>query len=77
MVTGALLPSGNLCVGGVMSWILVLFIHAGVLSNTDSMAVTNIRGFSTEQACKEAGEKSRRLVSGTTKDVRFVCVAEK
>lgn len=60
-----------------MSWILILFIHAGALSDHDSMAVTNIRGFSTEQACKDAGEKSRKLVVATTKDVRFVCVAER
>ena len=60
-----------------MNWILILFVHAGALSNTDSMAITNIRGFTTEQACKDAGEKSRKLVVATTKDVRFVCVAEK
>ena len=60
-----------------MNWILILFVHAGALSNTDSMAITNIPGFTTEQACKDAGEKSRKLVIATTKDVRFVCVAEK
>lgn len=60
-----------------MSWILILFIHAGPLSDHDSMAVTNIRGFSTERTCQEAGERSRNLAAGTTKIVRFVCVAEK
>ena len=60
-----------------MSWILILFIHAGPLSDHDSMAITNIRGFSSERNCQAAGEKSKSLALATTKMVRYVCVEEK
>ena len=59
-----------------MSWILVLFVHAGVLSEKDSMAITNIPGFKTEAACNTAGRQSEALTKRTTKEVRFVCVKQ-
>lgn len=58
------------------SWILILFVHAGVLSNADSMALTNVPGFSTEAACQAAGKQSNSLVTKTTKEVKFVCVKQ-
>jgi len=57
-----------------MTWILIIFIHAGVLSPKDSMAITNVPGFATEQACMAAGRKSEELGRGNTKEVKFVCV---
>lgn len=57
-----------------MSWVLVLFVHAGVLSGKDSMALTNVAGFKTEAACQAAGKASEALTKTTTKDTRFVCV---
>ena len=60
-----------------MEWILILFVHGGILSNKDSMAITNVPGFSTEQECQYAGNKSNSLVETTTKDVRFICVPQK
>lgn len=58
-----------------MEWILILFLHAGAMSDHDSMAVTNVPGFKSEQECKNAGDASSRLVSRTFKEVRFVCVS--
>lgn len=59
-----------------MSWILVLFVHAGMLSEKDSMAITSVAGFKTEAACQTAGKQSEALTKRTTKEVRFVCVKQ-
>jgi hypothetical protein len=59
-----------------MSWILVLFVHAGMLSEKDSMALTSVPGFKTEAACQAAGKQSEALTKRTTKEVRFVCVKQ-
>ncbi len=59
-----------------MSWVLVLFVHAGMLSGKDSMALTSVSGFKTEAACQAAGKASEALTKGTTKDTRFVCVKQ-
>ena len=59
-----------------MSWILVLFVHAGMLSEKDSMAITSVAGFKTEAACQTAGRQSEALAKSTTKEVRFVCVKQ-
>jgi hypothetical protein len=59
-----------------MSWILVLFVHAGMLSDKDSMALTTVPGFKTEAACQAAGKASEALTKGTTKNTRFVCVKQ-
>ena len=59
-----------------MSWILVLFVHAGMLSEKDSMALTSVPGFKSEAACQAAGKVSESLTKRTTKEVRFVCVKQ-
>lgn len=55
-------------------WTLILFIYAGALSKGDSVALTHVQGFKTEQVCQEAGRASKSLARDTFKDVRFVCV---
>lgn len=59
-----------------MSWILVLFVHAGMLSEKDSMALTSVPGFKTEAACQVAGKQTESLAKRTTKEVKFVCVKQ-
>jgi hypothetical protein len=59
-----------------MTWVLVLFVHAGVLSNADSMALTTVPGFKLEATCQAAGVKSQTLGQHTTKQVKFVCVKQ-
>lgn len=59
-----------------MSWILVIFVHAGMLSEKDSMALTTVSGFRSESTCQAAGKQSEALVKRTTKEVRFVCVKQ-
>lgn len=58
------------------TWILILFVHAGMMSDKDSMALTNVPGFKTQAACEAAGKASEALVKRTSKDVRFVCVKQ-
>lgn len=58
------------------TWILILFVHAGMMSDKDSMGITNVPGFKTEAACIAAGKASDALVKRTTKDIKFVCVKQ-
>lgn len=41
-----------------MEWILILFVHAGMLSDKDSMAMTTVPGFSAQAECETAGRGS-------------------
>jgi len=59
-----------------MNWILILFAHAGIMSNSDSMALTNVTGFKSEAACTAAGKQSEKLASATTKIIKFVCLKQ-
>lgn len=55
-------------------WALILFAHAGVMSDTDSMALTTVPGFRTQQECVVAGKASERMAVATTKVIKFTCV---
>lgn len=57
-----------------MEWILVVLIHAGVMSKGDSVTMTTLPGWGTEQACEEAGRSMKPLVEATFKEMRYVCV---
>ena len=57
-----------------MIWALILFAHAGPFSDKDSMAMTNVPGFHSEQACITAGEKTVSLARNTTKVIKYSCV---
>jgi hypothetical protein len=59
-----------------MSYVLVLFVYAGVLSKGDSVALTNVPGFKSEVLCEEAGKSSVNLAKGTYKDAKFVCLKQ-
>ena len=59
-----------------MTWILVLFVHAGMLSDKDSMALTSVQDFKTEASCQAAGKASDALTKSTTKNTRFVCLKQ-
>jgi len=61
----------------MVTWTLILFIHAGMLSNSDSMALTQVSGFTTSQACEVAGQNASSLAVGTVKAARYKCVEVK
>jgi hypothetical protein len=60
----------------VKVFILVLFFHVGPWGKSDSNTSTTVPGFITEQECVTAGEKASSLVTGTRKEVRYICVEQ-
>ena len=59
-----------------MSWVLVLYIYAGMFAKGDSVTLTRIPGFKTQAACQEAGNSSKPLVKDSAKEIRFVCLKQ-
>ena len=59
-----------------MSWTLVLYVFAGVFAKGDSVSVTHIPNFKSEAHCSAAGSAAKPLVSGSTKELRFVCIRQ-
>jgi hypothetical protein len=56
-----------------MEWVLVLYVYAGIMAKGDSVALTTVP-MESEKACRLAGNAANALVSGSTKNVRYVCV---
>ena len=56
-----------------MSWVLVLYIYAGMLAKGDSVTMVTVP-MSSEVACQAAGNKSASLVDASTKVLKFVCL---
>ena len=59
-----------------MTWVLILYIYAGMMAKGDSVALTNVPGFTAEAECQAAGRKAEQLVEGSSKTARFVCVRQ-
>ena len=59
-----------------MEWALIIFLYVGPWGDTDSVTVTSIP-VATEQLCEAAAKKLPDLVSGTKKEVEYVCVRTK
>ena len=59
-----------------MEWVLVLYVYAGIMAKGDSVALTTVQ-MESEEACRIAGDAAKGLVSGTTKNTRFICVRNK
>jgi hypothetical protein len=60
-----------------MTWVLIILVHVGSFGKSDSNSLTNIPGFASPSECDAAGQEAKRLVSGTVKELRYVCVAQK
>jgi hypothetical protein len=56
-----------------MSWILLIFIHAGIMSHNDDVSITTAR-FYNENACKTAGQEVAKLSNSTVQSTKFVCI---
>jgi hypothetical protein len=54
-------------------WTLVLLVYAGALSDSDSVAITNVPGFFSQQECIVAGDESKKMVGGTKKVLQYKC----
>jgi|DEB3_MinimDraft_2_1074329.scaffolds.fasta_scaffold05622_4 hypothetical protein len=59
-----------------MSWTLVIFIYAGMLASGDSVTLTHITGFKSEQHCEAAGAATKPLVKGSAKEIRHLCIRQ-
>ncbi len=57
-----------------MLWTLILFAHAGMMSDKDSMALTTVPGFPNQAQCQAAGEGAKKMASATTKVIKYHCV---
>lgn len=55
-------------------WTLLLFAHASIMSDHDSMALTNVTGFPTQQECVVAGNQAKKMAEMTTKVIKFTCM---
>ena len=60
-----------------MTYVLVMYIYAGMLAKGDSVALQVINEFSSADSCKSAGVKGNELVGGSAKNYRFVCLPKK
>lgn len=61
----------------MVTWALIVFVHAGIASSSDSMSITNVGGFTSKQACETAGQVASNITVGTVKNTRHVCVEVK
>lgn len=59
-----------------MHWVLILYIYAGTFAKGDSVTLTNVPGFTTQQACEQAGQAAHALVAGSSKEARHICVVQ-
>lgn len=55
-------------------WILIIMIHAGMLSHNDDVATTSVPNFTTEQSCELAGKQFKKLDSTTYQVIKYTCV---
>jgi len=56
-----------------MTFVLVLYIYAGMLAKGDSVSMVTVPMQSME-VCQKAGKEAEKLVGGSTKEFRFVCL---
>jgi hypothetical protein len=56
-----------------MEWVLILFIHASLMSSSDSVSLTNVP-MTTQAMCEAAGKAADKLVKGTLKEAKYICV---
>jgi len=56
-----------------MEWILVMYIYAGMLAQGDSVVMATIP-MTSQEVCQREGTKGEKLVSGSAKAYRFICL---
>ena len=57
-----------------MSWTLILFIYAGLLSKTDAVALASVTDIRTAQECSEAGQRATQMTSGSLNVAEYICI---
>ena len=56
-----------------MNWILMIMIHAGMMSHNDDIAISNAR-FYQQNACEAAGQAVAGKLQRTYQQVDYVCI---
>ena len=56
-----------------MHWVLIVFGHVGRWGNTASVSLTKVP-MASQEVCEAAGSQLGALVSGTKKEIAYVCV---
>ncbi len=58
------------------TFVLILFVTIGAMSDKDSMALTNVPGFKNKESCEAAGRASVGKFDTGTKRASYVCVVQ-
>ena len=58
-------------------WVLIIYIFAGELARGNNVALLQVPGFTTIQACQTAGNQVKPFISRSSKEIRFICVNTK
>lgn len=59
-----------------MTYVLILYVYAGMLAKGDSVTMQAVYGFKSQAECVAAGKAADPLVQGSTKVLRYVCVQQ-
>lgn len=61
-----------------MEYVLIIFMYAGFISKSDSVAINNVSGFANKELCIEAGKESvKEFTNFGYKSGKYVCVRTK
>jgi hypothetical protein len=60
----------------MVTWVLIVFAHVGMMGDGNSNALTSVPGFASAQECQAAGAAVKKLAQGTVKSIDFVCVSQ-
>lgn len=60
-----------------MEYALLIWIHASILSNSDSATSSVIYGFATQETCQTAAKEVSNITDMTTKVIKTKCVRTK
>jgi hypothetical protein len=58
-------------------WVLIIYIYAGPWAKGDSVALTQISGFTSQAVCEVAANKASSLPENSAKLFRYSCVEVK
>jgi hypothetical protein len=56
-----------------MNWILIIFIHSGMMAHDNDVSITTAR-FYQQNACQAAGQAAQSLASSTVQSAKFTCI---
>lgn len=60
-----------------MGFVLVIAMHVGVMGSGNSNALTNVSGFKSKDSCESSARELKKLMDGTVKEIRTVCIEVK